>query len=53
MTTEAEQILIPKQLASQLLDYLKQRPWIEVQSLMQGILKAPAAKVMSDAEPKV
>ena len=53
MTTEQEQILIPKQLAVQLVDYLKQRPWAEVQVLMQGLLKAPSAKVIPDAEPKV
>lgn len=53
MTTEEAQVLLPKQLAKQLFDYLSQRPWIEVHNLLQGLITAPQAKVVSDAEPQV
>lgn len=44
------QILIPRELAVRLVDYLKKRPYEEVHQLIGGLVNAPAANVVEQPE---
>jgi hypothetical protein len=45
-------VVLPLKLAQALFDYLKQRPFVEVASLVDGLLKAPRAEIQPTPPPK-
>jgi hypothetical protein len=46
-----KQVLIPLALAQSLVDYLKQRPYVEVAQMMQALIQAPAAELVQETKP--
>jgi hypothetical protein len=47
--TQEPQLLIPVSLAQALVDFLKQRPFQEVHSLVGSLMRAPRAEVQAPA----
>lgn len=49
---ESTQLLVSAQLAQKLIDYLKLRPYHEVYSLIDGLLRAPRDTTPKEQEQK-
>lgn len=50
--SETTQLLVSAQLAQKLIDYLKLRPYHEVYSLIDGLLRAPRDTTPKEQEQK-
>jgi len=50
MSHQPEFLLIPLPLAQQVVSYLQERPYKEVQALLQGLLRMPKAEIQQRPE---